>query len=128
MRALLLCAIVCAVGCSKHSPNGAGLEEVRAALGKKWKADSLTNLDPSKFSAQKCVGGPLEGLDVVVCEYGSADASLRGKTAAENWVAQAVTGAALQNGRTVFAVADRGRVDPNGKLIHQMTSAYRDIK
>ena len=131
MRALLIVmmgAVACGAGCSKKNPNGAGLDDVRSALGKKWKADALTNVDPSKYSAQRCIGGPLEGLDVLVCEYGSVDATNRGKTAAESWVAQAVTGAALQNGRTVFAVADRGRVDPNGKLIHEMTSVYRNIK
>jgi hypothetical protein len=125
----IVAALLGLVACSKPNKNGTGLEEVRSAFAKQgWKLDGLAQQDPSRFSAQKCIAGPLEGLDVVVCEYGSAEAVQHGKQGVEGWVAQAVTGVALENGRTVLGIADRGRIDPNGKLIHKMSAAYRGIK
>ena len=37
---------------------------------------------------------------------------------------QAVTGSVLTRGHAVIAVADRRRVDPNGKTIHKITRAF----
>ena len=113
----------------KKQPGEAGIADVKAAFGKEgWKLDGFSAQDPSRFSAQKCLAGSIEGLDAVVCEFGSAEAVHRGKAATEAWVAQAVNGTALENGRTTLGLADRNRVDPNGKLIHRITMAYRAIK
>ena len=116
-------------GCKKAAPGGVHLDEVRAAFADSgWKTDSFQPIDPQQFSAQKCVTGKIEQIDAVLCEYGSTEAVRQGKRGAEAWVATAVTGAALDNGRTVLALADRARTDPNGKTIHRITKAYRDAK
>ncbi len=116
-------------GCKKAAPGGVHLDEVRAAFAEAgWKTDSFQPIDAQQFSAQKCVTGKIEQIEAVLCEYGSAEAVQQGKRGAETWVATAVTGAALDNGRTVLALADRARTDPNGKMIHRITKAYRDAK
>jgi hypothetical protein len=116
-------------GCSKKTEGGAHLKDVESAFGKEgWKIDAFQATDAQRFSAQKCVAGAIEGLDAVVCEFGSDEAVQRGKKAAEGWVGAAVTGVALDKGRTVLALADRSRVDPNGKLVHRISKTYRDIK
>ncbi len=114
----------------KHATDGAvQLAQVVAAFDKAgWKASALGPMEPGKMSAQSCVGGTLAGLDAMLCEYGAAEAVLRGKKAAETWVGNAVTGVALSNGRTVLALADRTRSDPTGKSIHEISRAYGSIK
>ena len=128
MRSALLALLAIAPACHKSDAH-VGMDQAKAGLAAAGlKLDALQPVDPGRFSATRCVGGPIEGLDAVVCEYGSDEAVRRGQKAGEAWVAPAVTGAALDNGRTVLALADRARVDPNGKLIHRVTQAYRKIK
>ena len=116
--------------CSKKpTEGGVRLTEVEAVFGKEgWKLSEWKPADPGRFSAQKCVTGAIEGVEAIVCEFGSVEAVQRGKKATEAWVAQAVTGVALDNGRTTLGLADRGKVDPNGKIIHRVTAAYRGAK
>jgi hypothetical protein len=113
-------------GCGKKpTEGGVKLKQVNDALvSAGFKLDSFQPADPGKFSAQKCVQGQLEGVDSLVCEFGSSEAVALGKKAGEDWVAQATTGAVLTNGNTLLAVADRSRSDPNGKTIHKITQAY----
>jgi hypothetical protein len=126
-RALLFALL--ALGCNKPTEGGVKLKQVNDSLQSAgFKLDSFQPADPGRFSAQKCVQGLLDGVDSVVCEYGSAEAVALGKKAGEDWVGQAATGAVLTNGNTLLAVADRGRTDPNGKLIHKITQAYSKTK
>jgi hypothetical protein len=112
-------------GCKKPTEGGVRLKQINDSfVSAGFKLDSFQPADPGRFSAQKCVAGSLDGVDTVVCEYGSAEAVTMGKKAGEDWVAQATTGAVLANGNTLLLVADRSRVDPNGKLIHKITQAY----
>ena len=124
---LALAALVVAAACSKKAdgPGRLSLKEADAALTSAgFKAGELKDTDPLRFSARKCREGTLEGVETVLCEYGSADAAKLGKSAGEDWVAQATTGAVLINGLTLIAVADRSRADPNGKIIHRLTQAF----
>src|SRR5207302_6293447 len=115
-----------AAGCHKKPTEGgvrlAQISDAFAAAG--LKTDTFQPTDPSRFSAQKCVAGNVEGVDTVVCEYGSPDALALGKKAGEQWAASATTAAVLGNGRTLLAVADRAHTDPNGKTIHKITQAF----
>jgi hypothetical protein len=124
----LLVVALLATGCSKSS-QGVHLKQVNDSFASAgFKLDSFQPADPGRFSAQKCVQGLLDGVDSVVCEYGSAEAVTRGRKAGEDWIGQATTGAVLINGYTLLAVADRGRADPNGKLIHKITQAYNKTR
>ena len=126
----VLVLLLLAGGCGKQATEGGvRLKQVNDALvGAGFKLDSFHAVDPGRFSAQQCTNGNLDGVDAVVCEFGSAEAVTLGKKAGEDWVAQAATGAVLTNGRTLLAVADRARTDPNGKTIHRITQAYSKTK
>ena len=120
-----LALVLLMLGACSKKPGEVRLKEVNDSLQSAgFKLDSFQPADPGKFSAQKCVQGLLDGVDAIVCEYGSNDAVALGKKAGEDWVAQAATGAVLTNGKTLLVVADRSRADPNGKTIHKITQAY----
>ena len=112
-------------GCH-HSDEVVRLSTVMSAFDSQgWKSsEHLRPIDPARFSAQKCVGGLIDGVDAVVCELGSAEAAQLAKKGGEAWVATAVTGVALVNGSTMLALADRSRTDPLGKSIHAVTKTY----
>lgn len=130
MRVAIAIALVAAIGCGKKATEGGvTLQQVNDAFnGAGIKTDAFQPTDPSKFRAQKCVAGSVDGVDTVVCEYGSADALALGKKAGEQWAANATTAAVLGNGRAVLAVADRGRADPSGKTIHKITQAFKKAR
>lgn len=116
-------------GCKKPPPEALRVVDVQAGLSKAGlKLGAFQPTDAARFSAQKCEAGTVEALETVVCEYGSDEAVREGKRGGEGWIAAAVTGVALENGRTLLVLADRGRADPNGKLIHRITQAYRALK
>ncbi len=119
-----------AVACSKKpTEGGVRLEQVSDAFASAGlKPDQFKPTDPSRWSAQKCVSGTVDGVDTVVCEYGSPDALALGKKAGEQWAAGATTASVLSNGRSLLAVADRAHTDPNGKTIHKITQAFRKTR
>jgi hypothetical protein len=130
LAGLGLAGLVSLVGaCSKGTEGGVRLKQATSALQSAgFKTDALQKADPAKLSAQSCMQGALEGVDVMLCEYGSADAVALGKKGGEDWVGTATTGAVLMNGNAMLAVADRNRADPNGKTIHKLTQAFNQAK
>ena len=118
--------LVTAGGCSKKpTAGGVHLEQISDAFSSAGlKAENFKATDPSRFSASRCLAGTVDGIDTVVCEYGSPDALALGKKAGEQWAGNATTAAVLGNGRTLLAVADRAHTDPNGKTIHKITQAF----
>jgi hypothetical protein len=126
-RILITSALLLAA-CSKPQV-GATLADTEAALTKSGlKLSTFSPADAARFSAQRCTTGTIEGIDAALCEYGSVEAVQQGKHSAEAWIGDAVTGAALENGRHLLAVADRTRADTNGKTIHRITKAFRELK
>ncbi len=128
--AFVLALSLAVLGCKKKpTEGGVRLEQVSDAFTSAGlKPDQFKPTDPSRFNAQKCVAGSVDGVDTIVCEYGSPDALALGKKAGEQWAASATTAAVLGNGRTLLAVADRAHVDPNGKTIHKITQAFRKTR
>jgi hypothetical protein len=129
--ALALALGVSALGCGKKSGDSTAakaespLDQVSSAFqGAGLKSELAAAPDATKFHAAKCMTGSVEQVDTVVCEYASADAVAQGKTDGDAWIADATTGAVLDNGRALLAVADRKHVDPNGKAIHKITQAF----
>lgn len=132
-RSLLFSALLlAAVGCGKSKPSGNGAVELQqvsdAFASASLKIENFAASDATAFHAQKCMAGKIEGVDAVVCEFGSLDALALGKKAGEAWASGAGTAAVLGNGRTLLAVADRAHVDPNGKAIHKITQAFTHLK
>jgi len=89
-----------------------------------WKRQSLTPTDARRYSAQRCVQGTADNVEVLLCEFGSVEAVAHGKRPGEGWVGNAVTGAVLDHGRTMLAIADRNGTDPKGASIHAVTKRY----
>ncbi len=130
-RALtLLTLMLLGGGCHKAKTDGDGqLQKVSDAFAKAdLKTENFAAGDATAFHAEKCMTGKIEGVDSVVCEYGSLDALALGKKAGEAWAASAATAAVLGNGRVLLAVADRAHVDPNGKAIHKITHAFTHLQ
>ncbi len=119
-----------AAGCHKKpTEGGVRLEQVSEAFAAAGlKVADFQPADPVRFNAQKCLAGIVEKLETVVCEYGSPEAVALGKKAGEQWAGGATTAAVLGNGRTILAIADRDRVDPNGKTIHKITQAFARVR
>ncbi|MDB4969266.1 MAG: hypothetical protein JWN44_4955 [Myxococcales bacterium] len=126
LASAILASAILVGGCHKKpTEGGVRLAQVSEAFGAAGlHTDQFQPTDPARFNAQKCVAGTLEGVETVVCEYGSPDALALGKKAGEQWAASATTAAVLGNGRTLLAVADRAHSDPNGKTIHKITQAF----
>lgn len=130
-RALTILSLVLFVGaCHKAKTDSeAQLQKVSDAFAKAdLKTESFAPGDAAAFHAEKCMTGKIEGVDSVVCEYGSLDALALGKKAGEAWAGSAPTAAVLGNGRVLLAVADRSHVDPNGKAIHKITRAFTHLQ
>ena len=113
-------------GCSKKpTEGGVRLEQVSEAFSSAGlKVQSFQPTDATRFAALKCMTGNVEGVDTMVCEYGSPEARAAAHKAGEQWAGNATTAAVLGNGRTLLAVADRAHGDPNGKAIHKITQAF----
>jgi hypothetical protein len=129
MRRAICFALLLAACSKKPTEGGVRLKQVNDSLTSAgFKVDAFQSADPGRFSAQKCTQGQLEGVDTMMCEYGSAEAVALGRKAGEDWIGSAPTGAVLANGNTVLIVADRAHADPNGKTIHKITQAYTKTK
>src|SRR5260370_19544067 len=116
-KALAVVALLAAHGCSKKpTEGGVRLEQVSSAFSAAgFKTESFQPSDPSRWSALKCVGGSIDGVDTLVCEYGSADALALGKKRGEQWAAGATTAAVLGNGRSLLPAPHPAHTDPPGK-------------
>ena len=129
MRTIAAITVAVAVvvgGCHKKtSPENVRIETISDAFASAGlKPSGFQPVDAQRFSAQRCLAGSIDGVDTVVCEYGSPEALALGKRAGEAWAGNAPTAAVLGNGRALLACADRARVDPNGRLIHKITQAF----
>ena len=119
MQRWIVIAIVCACACGKGKGGAAG---GRDKLIEAWKTGGLT---PSAFTAattnvgKDCQSGTVNGVDVLVCTFASADEAKAAQDAGLQWVGD-TTGAAQAQGALLIAVADRRKADPKGKTINQV--------
>ena len=121
---------------------GCGRPHVKGTLAvdqvlKAWTSDgfdgqSVVNVDPDPWSAGACSSGAaaIHGLDILICEYGDDMAILAGqKKITSDWTEQSVdTGAAVQVSRTILAITDRSKADPDGRTIARLIKAFRDLR
>jgi hypothetical protein len=116
-------------GCRKTATAGSNLEQINDAFNSAGlKLDPFVPSDATRFSASRCLTGRIEGVDATLCEYGSPEAAKLGHRAAEEWIGPAPTGTAIDNGRVLLALADRARIDPNGRAIHKITRVFQGKK
>jgi hypothetical protein len=144
-------AIVVAVGCGKKeggapsagsnaaSPTAAAPQHVDGtphadAAIKAWQGAGLNPegfaaITPAPLGAVYCEQGRVQAIDAMVCEYRDQDSLNRGKTELlQQWGREGVnTGVAFQTKLTLLGVLDRGRRDPNGKVVSQVVDAFRKL-
>ena len=130
MRGMSLAlALVAAAACgkggsdqSKPDPNAPSGSGARDAVLDAWKKGGLA---VSAFAATQskvgsdCTAGTVGKLDVVLCNFPTADAAKQAETAGLQWVGD-TTGSSQAKGTLVIAVADRHKADPNGKTINEI--------
>lgn len=95
--------------------------EARKALFEAWEKAGLKAADmkSSDLLGKDCKQGTVNKVDVVICEFASADEAEKAKAKGLEWVGD-TTGAAWTSGTLVIAVADRKKADANGKAINAM--------
>ena len=104
------------------------------AAVKAWQGAGLTPeafapMTPVPFGAAYCEQGRVQAIDTVVCEYRDQEALGRGKTEMlEQWGREgANTAVPFQTQLTLLGVLDRGRRDPNGKVMSQLVETFRKL-
>ena len=104
------------------------------AAVKAWQGAGLTPegfapVTPVPFGAAYCEQGRVQAIDTVVCEYRDQETLGRGKTEMlEQWGREgANTAVAFQTKLTLLGVLDRGRRDPNGKVMSQLVDTFRKL-
>ena len=128
------------VGCSKGGagapgdrPHVDGTTHTDQVLDA-WKGaglqpETFTSIDPAAYRAGYCAQDKVGGVDTIICEYRD-DSSLDGakKAIQDEWNREGVhTGVAMRTKRTLLAVADRAKVDPNGKTIAKLVEAFKKL-
>jgi len=135
MKTAIICLVVAACGkddgstseakpaepaTKQDEPKKAELSAARTAVVDAWKKAGLSaTLTSSAGFGKACSAGTIDKLDVVICEYGSADEAKQAEQPGLAWVGS-TTGAAWAEGKLVIAVADRKKSDPHGKTINQL--------
>ena len=82
-------------------------------------------LDPSELKATKsdigkdCAAGTVNKLDVLVCTFASETEAKAAEDNGLKWVGD-TTGASKALGEMLIVVADRKKVDPQGKVINDL--------
>ena len=118
MRRLLLIALVLA-GC--HKKSGPTSRDGAIYAWKKGGLDPSTFTDAKSDIGKDCATGTVNKLDVMVCTYASDKEAKAAEDAGLKWVGD-TTGASRAQGDLLIIVADRKKVDPNGKIIKQIVS------
>lgn len=88
----------------------------------------FADIDAGKLGAKRCQTGTVDQLPVLLCEYPNTEAAAAGHTAAEAWGGETGTVVVLRRGSTLFAMADRTHIDPNGKAISALARVFRRAK
>ena len=102
---------------------------IKAWQGAGLSPEGFAALTPVPFGAAYCEQGRVQAIDTLVCEYRDQNALNQGKTELiAQWEREGVnTGVAYQTKLTLLGVLDRGRRDPNGKVVSQVVDAFRKL-
>ena len=128
--AALIATIV--FGCKRpHVEGTVAVDSVLAAWGAAgFDTKAVTNLEPDAWMAGACSRGLVVGLDVLLCEYPGDDTLATGEQKImSDWEEESIaTAAVVRTSRTLLAVADRNKADPNGRTVAQLVKIFRDQK
>lgn len=122
---------------------GCGQDDAKAAPGKgpapddealiaAWRkagleVSALSEVDAAPYAAQRCRGGTVSGVDVVLCSYDTGEDAAAADDAALALLEKGgvTTGSALARGKSLLVVADKRKADPSGRTINAITAAFR---
>ena len=140
MRAITwIAALALVAGCTKEDKGGAGSgtaktgeatsdedKGARADLVATWKKEGMA---PSELKAaevsfgKNCKTGTVNDLEVLICEYADAKAAKAAEDAGNAWIGENMFGGSSQaRGTMLVVVADRKKVDKNGKTTQKLMS------
>src|SRR6186713_2712936 len=102
---------------------------IKAWQGAGLNPEGFAAITPVPLGAVYCEQGRVQTIDALVCEYRDQDSLNRGKSdLLQQWGREGVnTGVAFQTKLTLLGVLDRGRRDPNGKVVSQVVDAFRKL-
>src|SRR5438477_1754746 len=88
-RLMMIPLLVVVVGCHKKATEGGPrIEQISDAFAAAGLApENFAPTDATRFHAARCYQGQIDGVEALVCEYGSPDALALGKQAGEQWAA-----------------------------------------
>jgi hypothetical protein len=101
--------------------SGAAVTAVTGVIAA-WKDANLTPsaLTPATVAVGKdCQSGTVEGIDVLLCSFASADEAKAAEDQGLTWIGQA-TGASQARGAALIVLADRRKADPSGRTINRL--------
>ena len=87
------------------------------------KAEGLTDAAGMIAGAQ-CQQGKIDGIDAALCQFPDESAAKAAEQSGLGWVGEAHAGTAVSSGRALLVLADRGKTDPTGKRIDEITKAF----
>ena len=126
MRTLVITTLaVLGLACSKSGEfdkAAGGSAGARDAVVAAWKDAKLTPsaLTPATVAFGKdCQSGTVEGIDVLLCNFGSAAEAKAAEDPALTWIGQA-TGVSQAHGAALVVLADRRKTDPSGRTINRL--------
>lgn len=129
---LLLLLLVAACDKEGEAKPGQGPAPADDTLIAAWKkagleVSPLTDVDAAPYAANKCRGGTVGGVDVVVCHYDTGEDAKAAEDAALALLEKtgAPTASAIARGKSVLVVSDKRKADPSGRTINAITAAFR---
>jgi hypothetical protein len=115
-----------AAGSGNKATEGAEDTGARKDLVEAWKKGGLavSDLAPEKVAfGTDCKKGTVGAIEVLVCQYASADEAKKQTDAGNAWIAENMfVGASQAHGPLLIVAADRQKSDPSGKTIQKMMS------
>lgn len=92
-----------------------------------FKVSAFEQAEARPYEASACARGVVDKLEVLICRYTSADAAEKARAKLEQFAAGAVSGAVRSAGPTALAVADRAKIDLQGKRINKLLKAFAKL-
>ncbi len=124
IKKYLLCAFLVLPACM-----GEKAPATQDGVFKNWKEAGLevgafAQTDSAPYGGGSCQAGQVAGLDVTLCQHAEPKQADAVKEQALKKVGNA-TGYALSQGKWVLVVADRKKVDRNGKSMNRLALAFQ---
>lgn len=132
MRMYCFAALFVIAACDKGNKSAAAAGSAsdesgpRKDLVEAWKKGGLavSELAPEKVAfGTDCKKGTVGAIEVLVCQYPSADEAKQQTDAGNAWVAENMfAGSSQAHGPLLIVAADRQKSDPSGKTIQKLMS------